>query len=48
MLRDDIAAILMGYVVPVNSAWFQEDGARPTPAVLYLAFFMMHSRTSFV
>jgi hypothetical protein len=43
MLRDEFAAILIDYVVPVNSVWFQEDGVSLTPAVSDLAFFMLLS-----
>jgi hypothetical protein len=28
LLSDELGSLLMGYVIPTNSAWFQRDGAR--------------------
>jgi hypothetical protein len=45
LLIDDFAPFLMGYGIPMNSARFQQDGARPhTSNAVPCAFFVTFPR----
>lgn len=40
LLNDEFVLFLMGYGIPMNSAWFQQDDADFMPAMPYFTFFM--------
>jgi hypothetical protein len=46
LLNDEFASFLMGYGIPVNAAWFEQDGISPHTSNAVLCFMMFSRRES--